>query len=62
MVPPTSNKDEMAIKLESRYQNSMDAVTKGALDGLTLLHNICAMLIVVALVALINAGLGLLPN
>jgi CNT family concentrative nucleoside transporter len=63
MVPPTSNKDEIPIKLESQYQNSMDAVTKGTLDGLTLLLNICAMLIVVvALVALINAGLGLLPH
>ena len=63
MVPQTANEDEAAIKLESQYQNSMDAVTKGTLDGLTLLLNICAMLIVVvALVALVNAGLGLLPN
>jgi len=63
MVPPTTNKDETAIELESQYQSSMDAVTKGTLDGLTLLLNICAMLIVaVALVALINAALGLLPS
>ena len=63
MVPPTTNKDETAIELESQYQSSMDAVTKGTLDGLTLLLNIRAMLIVaVALVALINAALGLLPS
>jgi len=41
----------------------MDAVTRGTLDGLTLLLNIGAMLIVlVALVALANAALGLLPD
>jgi CNT family concentrative nucleoside transporter len=41
----------------------MDAVTRGTIDGLTLLLNICAMLIVlVALVALVNAALGLLPD
>jgi concentrative nucleoside transporter, CNT family len=63
MVPPATAEDETVIELESQYQSSMDAVTKGTLDGLTLLLNICAMLIVVvALVALVNAGLGLLPN
>ncbi len=45
------------------YQNSMDAVTRGTLDGLTLFLNILAMLLVlVALVALANIMLGLLPD
>ncbi len=63
MVPPATNKDGTAVELESQYQSSMDAITKGTLDGLTLLLNICAMLIVViAIVALVNAALGLLPS
>ena len=41
----------------------MDAIARGTLDGLTLLINIAAMLIVaVALVNLVNQGLGLLPT
>jgi CNT family concentrative nucleoside transporter len=40
----------------------MDAVTKGTLDGLTLLLNIVAMLVVlVALVHMVNLVLGLFP-
>tara|TARA_Y100001936_G_scaffold123309_1_gene120517 strand:- start:4007 stop:5197 length:1191 start_codon:yes stop_codon:yes gene_type:complete len=63
MIPPASDDDNSSINLENPYHNSMDALTKGTLDGLTLLLNICAMLIVVvALVALVNAGLGLLPD
>ena len=63
MIPPINDDNAGTTSLESQYQNSMDAVTKGTLDGLTLLLNICAMLIVVvALVALVNAGLGWLPN
>jgi len=43
--------------------SAMDAVTRGALDGLSLLLNIVALLVVlVALVALANLGLGLLPD
>jgi CNT family concentrative nucleoside transporter len=43
--------------------SSMDAVTKGTLEGIYLLLNITAMLIVlVALVSLANQVLGLLPN
>jgi len=45
------------------YQSSMDAVTRGTLDGLSLFLNILAMLLVlVALVALANILLGLLPD
>jgi CNT family concentrative nucleoside transporter len=41
----------------------MDAITKGTTDGLKLLLNIVAMLIVlVALVALVNKALSILPD
>jgi len=45
------------------YESSMDAVTRGTVDGLHLLLNILAMLIVmVALVALVNIVLAALPD
>jgi concentrative nucleoside transporter, CNT family len=45
------------------YQSSMDAITRGTLNGLSLFLNIIAMLLVlVALVALANIMLGLLPE
>jgi len=45
------------------YQSSMDAITRSTLDGLALFLNIIAMLLVlVALVALANILLGLLPD
>ncbi|MCA1907299.1 MAG: nucleoside:proton symporter [Magnetospirillum sp.] len=45
------------------YSGTMDAVVKGTADGVQLLINIVAMLIVlVALVALANGLLGLLPD
>jgi len=43
--------------------SSMDAVAKGTRDGIVLLANIVAMLIVIiAIVSLINSALGLLPQ
>src|SRR6185312_7931738 len=43
--------------------STMDAVAKGTQDGIVFLGNIIAMLVVlVALVSLVNAGLGLLPH
>ncbi|HEX7775575.1 MAG TPA: nucleoside transporter C-terminal domain-containing protein [Parvibaculum sp.] len=45
------------------YESSMDAVTRGTIDGLHLLLNILAMLVViVALVALANIILSALPD
>ncbi|MBO6635418.1 MAG: nucleoside:proton symporter, partial [Parvibaculum sp.] len=45
------------------YHSSMDAVTRGTFEGLQLLLNIIAMLVVmVALVALVNILLALLPD
>lgn len=46
----------------SRYGSTMDAITQGTQDGVRLCVNVVAMLLVLlALVALVNAGLGLLP-
>src|SRR5262245_14862699 len=54
MVPPGASTGG-ALKLESEASSSMDALTRGTLDGAQLLLNIVAMLVVfVALVALVN--------
>ena len=63
MIPPQPDAEPEIVEITSPYDNAMDAITRGTLDGLTLLLNIGAMLIVlVALVALANAALGLLPD
>ena len=63
MIPPQPGAPPEIVKITSPYDNAMDAITRGTLDGLTLLLNIGAMLIVlVALVALANAALTLLPD
>ncbi|MFN0305623.1 MAG: NupC/NupG family nucleoside CNT transporter [Burkholderiales bacterium] len=62
MVPPAARADAADIKLDQQARSSMDAITRGTLDGVALLINIVAMLIVlVALVHLANQGLGALP-
>src|SRR5262249_6917252 len=54
MVPPQET-TEGKMKLESEATSSMDALTRGTLDGAQLLLNIVAMLVVfIALVALVN--------
>jgi concentrative nucleoside transporter, CNT family len=63
MVPvePTLQSDN--VVLSGMYDSSVDAVVTGTFDGLRLLLNIVAMLIVlVALVHLANLILGLLPD
>ena len=63
MMPFGEAKTEQLIELRSEDQGAFDALTRGTLDGVKLLINILAMLIVfVALVALINMLLELLPN
>jgi len=53
-VPPASSTGG-DLKLESEATSSMDALTRGTLDGAQLLLNIVAMLVVfIALVALVN--------
>ncbi|MDA9533443.1 NupC/NupG family nucleoside CNT transporter [Bradyrhizobium sp. CCBAU 25338] len=65
MLPETSDK-RTGGALEDPEMNvsgTMDAIVKGTTAGLELLLNIVAMLLVlVALVYLVNAMLGLLPN
>ena len=54
MVPPGASTGG-GLKLESEAASSMDALTRGTLDGAQLLLNIVAMLVVfIALVALVN--------
>ena len=54
MVPPGTSTGG-GLKLESEATSSMDALTRGTLDGAQLLLNIVAMLVVfIALVALVN--------
>jgi len=67
MVPPGPDEGGAAaperIETERMYENSMDAITTGTIDGLRLLGYILGMLVVlVALVALANAILGLAPD
>jgi CNT family concentrative nucleoside transporter len=63
MIPETNEQTAGALIPEQTAGSSMEAITKGTLDALTLLLNIIAMLIVaVALVALVNEGLALLPE
>jgi len=55
MVPPEGAVTGGNIELRSEAASSMDALTRGTLDGAQLLLNIVAMLVVfVALVALVN--------
>jgi CNT family concentrative nucleoside transporter len=62
MVPPDSVTNTATMSMESPYSGSMDALVTGTGEGLRLLANIIGMLIVfVALVALVDSGLGLLP-
>ena len=62
MVPPDAPPTEGRLVGEGAT-SSMDAVTRGTIDGAHLLVNIVAMLVVlVALVSLANQILGLLPE
>jgi len=64
MVPASVDKEKKAeIDAPTSANSSMEAITNGALEGVSLLLNILAMLIVlVALVALINNILGIFPD
>ena len=63
MMPETALPTEGDIGVEDLPDSAMEAVTRGTLDGVTLLINVIAMLIVlVTLVHLINMALGGLPN
>jgi CNT family concentrative nucleoside transporter len=63
MVPGDAAMTEGKPPTLRLYDSTMDAVTRGTLDGLSLLLNIAALLLVlVALVHLANALLGVLPD
>ena len=63
MVPPAGAPTAGALNGVQESKSAMDAITRGTVDGLTLLLNIVAMLIVlVALVTLTNFALGALPD
>jgi CNT family concentrative nucleoside transporter len=63
MVPPRGEPTSGRLVPQQQAASSMDAVTRGTLDGLQLLLAIVAMLIVlIALVTLVNLALGLLPQ
>jgi len=62
MVPPRLT-DDSQIRFECQDANSVAALTRGTLEGLQLFLNIAALLLVfVALVALVNALMGALPD
>jgi CNT family concentrative nucleoside transporter len=63
MVPPRGAPTSGQLLPPQQASSSMDAITRGTLDGLQLLLGIIAMLIVlIALVTLTNLALGLLPG
>ena len=63
MIPETGEVTTGTVELPQTADSAMDAVTRGTLQGVELLINIVAMLVVlVALVHLINLTLGLIPD
>jgi CNT family concentrative nucleoside transporter len=63
MVPPEGAPTGGVLVVQRESSSTMDAVTRGTVQGLELLLNIIAMLLVlVALVSLVNRALGLLPD
>jgi len=63
MVPPEAAATGGRLELRSESASSMDALTRGTLEGAQLLLNIVAMLVVfVALVTLVNLALAWLPH
>ena len=63
MTGTTRDVSPHAIKLQLHYKSLMDAISSGTIQGLRLLANVVAMLIVlVALVALANGVLSLIPT
>jgi CNT family concentrative nucleoside transporter len=63
MVPETGDVTSGDFADDQDYKSTMDAVTKGTVQGVELLINIVAMIVVlVALVSMVNMALGLLPG
>lgn len=63
MVPAEGKQIAGALSVRSPASSSMDAVTRGTTDGIQLLINVIAMLVVlIALVSLVNQILAVLPR
>lgn len=63
MIPETSQPTETRHFASVKYASAMDAIASGTQQGVSLLVGVIAMLIVlVALMALVNLGLGALPD
>jgi concentrative nucleoside transporter, CNT family len=63
MVPETGSPTSGQLVMARPDGSSMDAITRGTLQGVELLINIVAMLVVlVAMVHLVNAALGVFPD
>jgi CNT family concentrative nucleoside transporter len=63
IIPETEEQTMGSEIVRSEATSAMDALAKGTWDGMQLLFNIVAILIVfVALVKLVNIGLGALPD
>jgi CNT family concentrative nucleoside transporter len=63
MVPFAPESGAAAPPVDRRAASAMDAVVKGTADGVKLMVNIAAMLLVlIALVSLVNMGLAKLPD
>lgn len=63
MVPETESGTAAVLSAPQTTKSSMEAITQGTIDGLRLLANIIALLLVlVALVSLLNQLLSLLPE
>ncbi|MCM8596766.1 NupC/NupG family nucleoside CNT transporter [Accumulibacter sp.] len=63
LVPPEGSPTGRDLHLSRADRSTMEAITRGTAEGVNLLINIVAMLIVlVALVSLVNQALGLLPE
>jgi concentrative nucleoside transporter, CNT family len=63
MVPEFGVPSSGRLDLKPDAHGAMDAVTRGTFEGVQLLINILAMLVVlIALVHLVNLGLGVLPR
>ena len=62
-TPETEVTEPLSPEEDKVYESSVDALIKGTSDGLSIVLNVAATLIVfVAIVAMLNGLLGLLPN
>ena len=62
MIPESADETERAHEPDFEYNSTMDAFATGAADGLKIVLNIATMLIAaLALLWLVNAGLGAFP-